>query len=207
MTTPVPDRVLPDGALRQLFTDARTHVAWQDRPVTDDQLRAIWDLARWGPTSMNCLPMRLVFVKSAAGKELLKPALSEGNLAKTMAAPVTIIVGTDTAFYERLPRLFPSFAGARDLFAGNPQLAQTTAFRNSTLQAGYLVSAIRALGLDCGPMSGFDNAKVDAAFFAGADGAATGVQSNFLINIGYGVAERLHPRGPRPEFAEDCRIV
>lgn len=194
--------MLDDKTLRQMFTEARTHIAWQDRPVTDDTLRAIWDLAKWGPTSMNCLPMRLVFVQSAAAKAKLKPALAAGNVDQTMAAPATIIVGFDQRFYERLPRLFPVYAGARDLFAGNTALAETTAFRNGTLQGAYVIIAARALGLDCGPMSGFDNATVDAAFFADS-----GVKSNFLINVGYGVADKLHPRGPRPDFDEDCRIV
>jgi 3-hydroxypropanoate dehydrogenase len=146
--------------------------------------------------------MRLVFVKSAAAKEKLKPALAAGNLAKTMAAPTTIIVATDHSFYDRIPRLFPANVGARDMFANNENLAATTAFRNATLQGGYLILAIRALGLDAGPMSGFDNAKVDEAFFAG-----TNVKSNFLVNIGYGDASKVFPRGPRPDFTEDCRIV
>jgi 3-hydroxypropanoate dehydrogenase len=194
--------VLDKKALHQLFTEARTSHGFLSKPVTDDQLQAIWDLAKWGPTSMNCLAMRLVFVRSAAAKEKLKPALAEGNLEKTMAAPATIIVATDYSFYERLPRLFPAFAGARDLYAGNEKLADTTAFRNATLQGGYLIMAIRAVGLDAGPMSGFDNDKVDEAFFAG-----TKVKSNFLVNIGYGDASKVHPRGPRPDFREDCRIL
>lgn len=193
---------LDERVLRQLFTEARTHGAWLDQPVSDDTLHAIWDLAKWAPTSMNCLPSRLVFVQSAAAKAMLKPALAEGNVAQTMAAPATIIVATDHAFYERMPRLFPAFPGARDLFAGNAALAETTAFRNGSLQGAYVLMAARALGLDCGPMSGFDNAQVDAAFFAG-----TAVKSNFLINIGYGDAARVRPRGPRPAFGEDCRIA
>lgn len=194
---------LNEQALRQLFTDARTHNGFLDRPVADEQLRALWDLAKWGPTSMNCLPMRLVFVKSAEAKEKLRPAMSEGNVAKTMAAPATIIVAIDFAFHERMPHLFPSFAGARDLFAGNAKLAETTAVRNGNLQAGYLLLAARALGLACGPMSGFDNAKVDEAFFAG-----TTVKSNLLINIGYAAEPpKVHARGPRPAFDEDCRIA
>jgi 3-hydroxypropanoate dehydrogenase len=193
---------LNEQSFRQLFSEARTQNGFLDRPVTDDQLKAIWDLAKWGPTSMNGLPMRLVFVKSAAAKERLKPALAEGNLAKTMAAPATIIVATDYAFYERLSRLFPAIAGARNLFASNKSLADTTAFRNATLQGGYLIMAIRAVGLDAGPMSGFDNAKVDEAFFLG-----TKVKSNFLINIGYGDPSKVYPRGPRPDFIEDCRIL
>ncbi|MFZ5722506.1 MAG: malonic semialdehyde reductase [Pseudomonadota bacterium] len=194
---------LSDQALQQLFLDARTHNGFLDRPVTDEQLQAIHELAKWGPTSMNCQPLRLVFVKSPAAKQKLEPALSEGNRAKTMAAPVTAIVGFDLAFHERMPRLFPSFAGAQDLFAGNAKLAETTAFRNGTLQGAYVLLAARALGLACGPMSGFDNAKVDAAFFAG-----TAVKSNFLINIGYAAEPpKVHPRGPRPAFDEDCRIL
>jgi 3-hydroxypropanoate dehydrogenase len=189
-------------ALCQLFTDARTGNGFLDRPVTDEQLHAIWDLAKWGPTSMNCLPMRLVFAKSADAKAKLKPALAEGNLEKTMSAPVTIIVATDYGFYERLPHLFPVFPGARDMFAGNAPLADATALRSATLQGGYLIMAIRAVGLDAGPMSGFDNAKVDEAFFAG-----TKVKSNFLINVGYADVSRTYPRGPRPEFDEDCRIA
>ena len=194
--------ILNEQTLRQLFTEARTHNGFFDRPVTDDQLKAIWDLAKWGPTSMNCLPMRLLFVKSADAKEKLKPALAEGNVAKTMAAPVTIIVATDYSFYERLPRLFPVSAGARDRFAGNEKLVETTASRNATLQGGYLIMAIRAVGLDAGPMSGFDNAMVDGTFFAN-----TSVKSNFLINIGYGDSSKVYPRGPRPDFSEDCRIL
>jgi 3-hydroxypropanoate dehydrogenase len=193
---------LDDGSLRQLFSGARTYNGFIDKPVADDQLQAIWDLAKWGPTAMNGLPMRLLFVKSAAAKEKLRPALAEGNLAKTLAAPATVIVATDFEFYGRLPRLFPAFAGARDLFAGNGALAEATASRNATLQGGYLILAIRAVGLDAGPMSGFDNAKVDAAFFAG-----TKVRSNFLVNVGYGDAGKVHPRGPRPDFSEDCRIL
>jgi 3-hydroxypropanoate dehydrogenase len=193
---------LNDQALRQLFTEARTNHGFLDKPVTDDQLKAIWELVKWGPTAVNCLPMRLVFVKSAAAKEKLKPALAAGNLAKTMAAPTTIIVATDHSFYDRIPRLFPANVGARDMFANNENLAATTAFRNATLQGGYLILAIRALGLDAGPMSGFDNAKVDEAFFAG-----TKVKSNFLVNIGYGDTSKVFPRGPRPDFSEDCRII
>lgn len=193
---------LNETALKQLFTEARTYSHFLDKPVTDAVLHDLWDLAKWGPTSMNSLPMRLVFVKSAEAKEKLKPALSEGNRDKTLAAPATAIVATDYGFYARMPRLFPSFPGAHDLFAGNAKLAETTAFRNGTLQGAYLILAARALGLDCNPMSGFDNAKVDEAFFAG-----TSVKSNFLVNIGYADTSRVYPRGPRPDFAEDCRIA
>lgn len=191
---------LNEQAIRQLFTEARTVGTFLDKPVTDETLRAIHDLARWAPTAFNCQPARLVFVRSAAAKEKLKPALAEGNLGKTMAAPATIIVATDYAFYERLPQLFPAYPAARDIFANNAQAAETAAFRNATLQGAYVIMAARALGLDCGPMSGFDNAKVDEAFFAG-----TAVKSNFLINVGYGDLSKVYPRGPRPSFDEDCR--
>ena len=193
---------LDDRALRQLFTDARTVGTFTDRPVDDATLRAIHDLAKWAPTAFNCQPARLVFVRSPEAKAKLKPALAEGNVDKTMAAPVTIIVGTDYRFYERLPQLFPAYPAARDIFANNAQAAETAAFRNGSLQGAYVILAARALGLDCGPMSGFDNDKVDAAFFAG-----TAVKSNFLINIGYGDLSKVYPRGPRPDFADDCRIA
>jgi 3-hydroxypropanoate dehydrogenase len=198
MTTP-----LDEQSLRQLFLDARTHNGFLDKPVSDETLHALWDLAKWGPTAMNCLPMRLVFVKSPEAKEKLRPALADGNLAKTMAAPVTVIVATDFAFHERLPTLFPAYPGARDMFAGNSAARESTAVRNGNLQAGYLIMAARALGLACGPMSGFDDAKLDEAFFAG-----TAVKSNLLVNLGYAaVPPVVHPRGARPDFSEDCRIA
>lgn len=193
--------MLDDKALDALFRDARTHATWADKPVPDALLRQAWDLARMGPTSANCQPLRIVFVKGAEAKRRLKPALMEGNVAKTMAAPVTAVIGHDLAFYELLPRLFPH-ADARSWFVGNDALIDTTAFRNATLQAGYFILACRAVGLDVGPMSGFDNAAVDAAFFAG-----TPVKSNFLINIGFGDPAGLFPRGPRLEFDEACRVV
>ncbi len=192
--------MLDQQALNALFNDARTHNAWTAEAVPDALLRQAWDLARMGPTSANCQPMRVVFVKSPAAKARLKPALLAGNLTKTMAAPVTAVIGQDLEFFERLPRLFPH-ADARSWFVGNDALIQATAFRNATLQAGYFILACRALGLDCGPMSGFDNAQVDAEFFAG-----TSVRSNFLINIGHGDSAGLHPRGPRLEFDEACRV-
>ncbi len=193
---------LPAAALDQLFRSARTYNAFLPRAVEDEQLRAIYELAKMAPTSANCSPARIVFVKSATAKQQLAPALSEGNRAKTLAAPVTAIVGSDHAFHEHLPRLFPH-ADARSWFAGNQPLTDITAFRNATLQGAYLIMAARALGLDCGPMSGFDNATVDAVFFAG-----TQVKSNFLINIGYGDASRdLFPRSPRFAFDEVCRIA
>jgi 3-hydroxypropanoate dehydrogenase len=188
-------------ALAQLFAEARTHNAWQQREVSDAQLQAIYDAMKWAPTSANCSPARIVFVTSAAAKQKLAPALAEGNLAKTLAAPVTAIVGSDHAFHEKLPYLFPH-ADAKSWFEGNQPLIDTTAFRNATLQGAYLMLAARALGLDCGPMSGFDNAQVDAAFFAGTD-----VRSNFLINLGYGDPSALFPRSPRLSFAEACQIV
>lgn len=183
-----------------IFRAARTHNAFLDEPVSDAVLRALYDLLKWGPTSANTSPMRLVFVKSKEAKELLAPALSQGNLAKTMAAPVTAIVAHDTRFAEHLPRLFPSSPGAASWFASE-EAAKVTAFRNGTLQGAYLIIAARALGLDCGPMSGFDNAKVDAAFFP--DGR---YRSNFLVNLGHGDPKGLHPRGPRLEFDEVCNI-
>ncbi|ADG17665.1 malonic semialdehyde reductase [Paraburkholderia atlantica] len=192
---------LSDQALAQLFRDARTHNGWQNKPIDDAVLRELMELVLLGPTSANSSPGRFVFVKTPEGKEKLRPALSAGNLEKTMAAPVTVIVAMDMAFYEHLPKLFPH-ADARSWFVGNERLIADTAFRNSTLQGGYLILAARALGLDTGPMSGFDQAKVDEAFFAG-----TTVKSNFLINLGYGDPSKLFPRSPRFSFDEAARIV
>jgi 3-hydroxypropanoate dehydrogenase len=192
---------LSDQALAQLFRDARTHNGWQNKLIDDALLRELAELALLGPTSANSSPGRFVFVKTPEGKEKLRPALSAGNLDKTMAAPVTVIVGMDMAFYEHLPKLFPH-ADARSWFVGNERLIADTAFRNSTLQGGYLILAARALGLDTGPMSGFDAAKVDEAFFAG-----TTVKSNFLINLGYGDPSKLFARSPRFSFDEAARIV
>ena len=195
--------LLSDTALDQLFRQARTYNAFQDRPVSDELLRQVYELAKFGPTSANSSPARIVFVKSAEAKAKLEPFLSEGNRAKTMKAPVTAIVGTDHEFYERLPQLFPH-ADARSWFVGNQPMIDTTAFRNATLQGAYLIMAARAVGLDCGPMSGFDNAGVDRAFF----GDTPNVKSNFLINLGYGDASRdLFPRSPRLSFEEACRIA
>ncbi len=192
---------LNDAALDILFRDARTHNGWQDKPVPEDLLRRLYNLMKWGPTSFNCSPARLVFVTSQEAKEKLRPALMEGNVEKTMAAPATVIVGHDPRFWEHLPRLFPAM-DAKSFFEGNEEFAETTAFRNGTLQGAYLIIAARALGLDVGPMSGFDNAAVDAVFFP--DGRH---QSNFLANLGYGEAAALYPRGPRLEFEEAARIV
>lgn len=196
MTTP-----LADSALDTLFLTARTHNLFLDRAVPEALLRRAWDLARMGPTAANCQPMRVVFVQGPEAKERLKPALAAGNLDKTMAAPVTAIVAQDMEFYEKLPTLFPH-ADARSWYVGNDALIAETAMRNATLQGAYLILALRSLGLDCGPMSGFDPAAVDAAFFAG-----TPVKSNFLINIGYGDAAALYPRGPRLDFDDACRIL
>lgn len=187
-------------ALDQLFRTARTHSYFQPREVSDDALHALYDLLKWGPTSANASPARFVFVKSAAAKEKLKPALSAGNLDKTLAAPVTVIVAHDLEFYEELAYLFPH-TDAKSWFVGNEKSIQTTCMRNGSLQGAYLIQAARALGLDCGPMSGFDNAKVDEAFFAG-----TSWRSNFLVNLGYGDPARLHARNPRLDFADVCRI-
>ena len=194
-------QVLDASALDQLFRNARTHNAWRDEPVTDEQLHQIYELMKWAPTSANSSPARIVFVRSAEAKEKLKPALSDGNRDKTMAAPVTAIIATDYAFYEKLPQLFPH-VDARSWFVGNQALIDSTAHRNGTLQGAYLILAARAVGLDCGPMSGFDNAKVDAAFFAG-----TTIKSNFLINLGVGDPAALFPRSARLAFDEACRIA
>ncbi len=192
---------LDESALDQLFRAARTHNGWQDRPVPESLLRAAVDLAKMAPTSANTSPMRVVFVRSSAGKERLKPALAPGNLEKTMAAPVTAIIGEDLAFYDQLPRLFPH-ADARAWFVGNDALITVTAFRNSSLQGAYLMLALRAVGLDVGGMSGFDNAKVDAEFFGG-----TRIRSNFLCNIGYGDPTKLFPRSPRLDFDEIAQFA
>ena len=194
-------RTLDDEALDILFRAARTHNAWQDRPVEDDVLRALFDLLKMAPTSANCSPARFLFVKSDAAKERLRPALSEGNVDKTMAAPVTAIVGYDLEFHEKLPQLFPH-TDARSWFAGKPDAIATTAFRNGTLQGAYMILAARSVGLDCGPMSGFNNDKVDAAFFPGGQ-----TKSNFLCNLGYGDPSVLHPRSPRFAFDEACEIL
>ena len=186
--------------LAQLFTEARTHNAWQDRPVSDELLQQLYDLLKWAPTAANAAPARFIFVKSAEAKARLKPCLSEGNLEKTLSAPVTVIVAHDMAFYEQLPVLFPQ-TDAKSWFAGNEEVINSTVQRNGSLQGAYLIMAARALGLDCGPMSGFDQGKLDEAFFAGSQW-----RSNFLINLGYGDTTRLHPRNPRLDFSQACRI-
>jgi 3-hydroxypropanoate dehydrogenase len=192
---------LDAAALDQLFRTARSHNGWLPKPVTDDELRAVYELMKWAPTSANSSPARIVFVRSRQGKERLRPALSPGNLEKTMAAPATAIIGHDLEFFEKLPQLFPH-ADARSWYVGKPALVETTAFRNGSLQGAYLILAARALGLDCGPMSGFDNARVDAEFFAG-----TAIRSNFLCNLGHGDPAKLFARSPRLAFDDACRIV
>ena len=193
--------MLDDKALDQLFRTARTHYKWQDRPVPDAKLHAIYELLKYPPTSANSSPARFVFVRTAEGKAKLKQALSAGNVEKTMTAPVTVIVAHDIEFYEKLPQLFPH-ADARSWFAGNAAFAETSAFRNGTLQGAYLMLAARAVGLDVGPMSGFDNAKVDELFLAG-----TTWKSNLLVNLGYGDPAGLFPRLPRLSFDEVARFA
>ena len=189
-----------EETLDLLFNKARTRNGWTERKLPTALLEDIWNLTRMAPTSANCSPARIVFVTTAQAKEKLRPALMEGNVAKVMAAPATAIIGYDMEFYEHLPALFPH-TDARAWFAGNDELILSTAFRNGTLQGAYFMMAARALGLDCGPLSGFDNAMVDADFFAG-----TTVKSNFLCSIGYGNDEALFGRSPRLSFAEACRI-
>lgn len=209
-------KMLDDGALDTLFREARTYATWQQRPVADQTLRDLYELLKWAPTSANAAPARFAFLRSKEAKERLRPALSPGNVEKTMSAPVTVIVAYDMRFYEQLPKLFPHSPTMKQLFENNPQLVEVTAQRNSTLQGAYLILAARALGLDCGPMSGFDNAKVDEEFFATGkpcfgcdeeffpDGH---VKSNFLCNLGYGDSTTLHPRLPRLPFNEACSVL
>ncbi len=196
--------MLDDEALDLLFRNARTHRRFFDEPVTDAQLRRMHEILKWGPTSVNCQPMRVVFVRSKEAKERLKPALDAGNRDKTMRAPVTAIIAHDTLFYEHLPKLLPHSPNVIDSFRGAEKkaLAEETAFRNGTLQGAYLILAARAVGLDCGPMSGFDNAKVDAAFFP--DGR---VKSNFLCNLGRGDPAGVSARSPRFAFEDVCTIL
>jgi len=189
-----------DEALDVLFRAARTHRKWQDKPVSGALLMAIYDLVRWGPTSGNCCPVRVVFVVSRPAKDRLKPHLDEGNVTKTMTAPATAILGYDLDFARHLPQLAPH--ADPEVFRKNPALAATTAFRNGSIEGGYFILAARALGLDCGPMSGFDSEGVDREFFAG-----TAVKSNFLCNLGHGDPAALRPRAPRLSFDEACWIV
>jgi 3-hydroxypropanoate dehydrogenase len=209
-------QAIDDKAMDVLFREARSHNAWLDRPVADETLRRLYDLMKWGPTSANSMPGRIVFLRTAKAKERLRPALAAGNVKKAMAAPVTAIIAYDLKFYDKLPKLFPHSPAVRDLFASNPDLVTTTARRNSSLQGAYFIMAARAVGLDCGPMSGFDNAKVDEEFF-GRGRECQGcdqeyfpeghVRSNFLCNVGYGDASKLFPRGPRLAFEEACSLI
>jgi 3-hydroxypropanoate dehydrogenase len=202
MSTPAP---LPANALDVVFREARTQRAWLPIPVPDELLHQVYELFKFGPTSANCSPARVVFVKSEAAKARLLPALAGGNVEKTQTAPVCAIIAYDLEFYEKMPELFPG-ADARSWFAGNDALIAESAIRNGSLQGAYLIMAARALGLDCGPMSGFDPAKVNAEFFA--EGSPEGKwRANFLCNLGYGDASKLHPRGPRLSFEETCRIL
>ena len=209
-------RPIDDAALDALFREARTYSKWQSKPVTDETVRQLYDLVKWGPTSANASPARFVFLRSTQAKERLRPALAPLNVEKTMTAPVTVIIAYDLKFYEHLPKLFPHNQGMAKLFAGNAEMVEATARRNSSLEGAYLIMAARALGLDCGPMSGFDHAKVDDEFFAagkpcfGCDQeffAEGHVKSNFLCNLGYGDPAGLFPRGPRLEFEEACRLL
>jgi 3-hydroxypropanoate dehydrogenase len=202
MTVHVPEpKTIEARSLAQIFTEARTHNAFLDKPVSDELLHKALDLAKMGPTSANQSPLRVLFLRSPAAKERLRPALSPGNLDKTMSAPVVAVTAYDELFYEHLPFLFPH-ADAKSWFAGDPVKAARAAFQNGTLQVAYLIIALRAVGLDTGPMTGFDNAKVDAEFFP--DGH---VKSNVLINIGYGDHEKLFPRSPRFSFDQIAKII
>ncbi len=192
---------LDDRALDQAFRTARTFNRFRPEPVADETLHALYELLKWGPTSMNCQPARYMFLKSEAAKQRLKPALSPGNVDKTMAAPVVVIVAMDTRFFDELPTQFPAFA-AKPMFEGNPALAEATMQRNGSLQGAYLMIAARLLGLDCGPMSGFDAARLNAEFFPEGPWKA-----NFLVNLGYGDASGNYPRGPRLPFETAARIL
>jgi 3-hydroxypropanoate dehydrogenase len=193
---------LDNHALDLLFHDARSQNGWRDEPVTDEQLRRLYEIIQWGPTSMNCQPLRVLFLRSPEAKERLQPALMPNNVAKTMSAPVVAILGYDTKFYENLPRTFPHNQKAKSLFEDKPDFAETTAFRNSSIQGGYFIIAARAVGLDAGPMSGFANPKVDAEFWP--DGR---VKSNFLCGLGQGDPEKVFNRSPRLAFDEVCTLV
>ena len=206
---------LSEEGMDLLFRKARTHNAWLDRPVSDATLRQLYELMKWGPTSANSCPARVLFLRTAQAKARLLPALSPGNVEKTRVAPVTAIIAYDLRFYDRLPRLFPHNPNMRQVFIEAPQLVEVTARRNSSLQGAYFLLAARAVGLDCGPMSGFDNAKVDEEFFAagkceGCDEeflAEGHLRSNFLCNLGHGDSAKLFPRSPRLEFEEACVLL
>lgn len=192
---------LDNTALDILFRKARSYNSWQDKPVSDEQLNQLYELMKWGPTAANSCPARFVFVKSDGAKQKLKECLNEGNIEKSMTAPVVAIIGMDLEFYEKLAKLFPH-TDAKSWFAGNDKKIYDNAFRNSSLQGAYLMLAARSLGLDCGPMSGFDYPRLEATFFP--DGK---VKANFICAIGYGSEDKLYPRGPRLEFDEACQIA
>jgi 3-hydroxypropanoate dehydrogenase len=194
--------MLSDESLDILFRKARTLRAWLPKPVSDDLLRELYDLMKWGPTSGNSCPARILFLRTPEAKERLRPILSPGNVDQTMKAPVTAVVAYDLKFYDQLPKLVPHNPKASEEFVSSPELAAATAFRNGSLQGGYFILAARSVGLDCGPMSGFDNAKLDAEFFP-----AGNVKSNFLCNLGYGDPSKLHPRAPRLDFDEACQLL
>ena len=195
------DKTLDDAALDTLFRSARSHNGWLDRVVTDEQLHQLYDLFKMGPTSANSCPARIRFVRAAEAKEKLKGCLQQGNIEKSMTAPVVAIIAMDMKFYEQLPFLFPH-TDAKSWFEGNADKIRLTALRDSTLQGAYLMLAARSLGLDCGPMSGFDNKKLDEEFFKGLE-----IESNFICALGYGDESKLHPRGPRLDFAQTCEIL
>ncbi len=193
-----------DHALDVIFRDARSYNGWVDKDVPEILVRAVYDLAKMGPTSANCSPARFVFVSTPEGKERLLPLMSEGNRAKTAAAPWVAIIAHDLEFHEKIPQLFPHNPGAKDWF--HP-VKEETAFRNGTLQGAYLMLAARSLGLDCGPMSGFDKAGVDKEFFLGEEGEMKNWRSNFICSIGHGDRSTIFPRSPRLDFEEACRIL
>ncbi|MBT8472082.1 MAG: malonic semialdehyde reductase [Marinicaulis sp.] len=197
----MPDEIINDAAMDIIFRDARTRNGWKDRDISRPLVQAVYDLMKWGPTSANCSPARFIFAQSDAAKARLKPHLSAGNVDKTLSAPCCVIIGNDLDFYEKLPELFPH-TDAKSWFAGNESLIEETAMRNGTLQGAYFMIAARALGLDCGPMSGFDREGVDGEFFAD-----TNIRSNFLCNIGYGNDDNLFPRSPRLDFNEACQVI
>lgn len=193
---------ISDHAINQLFTEARTFTDWQAKPVEDEILHQLYELMKWAPTSANANPARIVFTKSAEEKNKLLSVVAPGNVEKVKAAPVTAVIAFDENFYEELPRLFPHVPDFKNMFINTPSLAQETAFRNSSLQGAYFILAARALGLDCGPMSGFNNQQLDELFFS-----KTSWKSNFICNLGYGDSNSLHPRGPRLTFDEACKII
>jgi nitroreductase len=202
MTNHLEHSPISESALEQLFVQARTFSSWLPQDVSNDTLQKIYDLMKWGPTSANTCPMRIIFVKSAPEKEKLVSVVDDFNRVKVKEAPVTAIIALDSRFFEQIPKLFPHAPEYKDFFASHPDVSATTAFRNSSLQGAYFIIATRAMGLDCGPMSGFNNQKLDEVFLGG-----TSWKSNFICNIGYGNRAKLHPRGPRLSFAEACRVI